>query len=145
MTQLIERHRRQSENSNKLGQPSIQLQENDSYGVLSKMIMDRTRELRQLKGEELQGLDMDELIKLEKKVQGVLNHVVETKNDKYFKEINLLMKKESKLMEENAKLKQQAEKSEGTVNGIEQSNQSERITNSHGSDTALRLSFPFPI
>ncbi|CAI9770282.1 unnamed protein product [Fraxinus pennsylvanica] len=144
MMQLIERHKRQSENSNKLGQPSIQLQENDSNDVLNKTIMERTRELRQLKGEDLQGLDMDELIKLEKRVQGGLDHVVETKNDKYFKEISLLMKKGSKLREENAKLKQQAEKSESTGNGIEQSNSSECITNSHDSDTYLRLGLPFP-
>ncbi|XP_022896326.1 MADS-box protein SVP-like isoform X1 [Olea europaea var. sylvestris] len=143
MMELIERHRRQSENSSKLGKPSLQLQENDNYGLLSKMLEEKTRELRQLKGEELQGLDMDELIKLEKRVHGVLNHVVETKNDKFFKEINMLMKKESKLMEENAKLKQQAEKSEGTGNAIEQSNSSECITNSHGSDTSLRLGLPF--
>ncbi|XP_022896323.1 MADS-box protein SVP-like isoform X1 [Olea europaea var. sylvestris] len=143
MMELIERHGRQSENSSKLGQPSLQLQENDSHGLLSKMLVEKTRELRQLKGEELQGLDTDELIKLEKRVQGVLNHVVETKNDKFFKEINMLMKKESKLMEENAKLKQLAEKPDGTGNSIEQSNSSECITNSHGSDTSLRLGLPF--
>nr|QBN12695.1 SVP2 [Osmanthus fragrans] len=143
MMELIERHRRQPENSSRLGQPSLQFQGNDSYGLLSKMLMEKTRELRQLKGEELQGLDMDELIKLEKRVRGVLNHVVETKNDEFFKEINMLVKKESKLMEENDKLKQQAEKSEGTGNCIEQSNSSECIPNSHGSDTSLRLGLPF--
>ncbi|KAL2477436.1 MADS-box protein SVP [Forsythia ovata] len=144
MMQLIERHRGLSENSDKLGQPSLQLlKENNSYAMLSKMLVDKTRELRQLMGEELQGLDMDELIKLEKMVDGGLNHVVEAKNDKCLKEISLLKKKESKLMEENAKLKKQAEKSEGTGNGIEQSNSSDCTSNSRGSDTSLRLGLPF--
>ncbi|CAA3031872.1 MADS-box SVP-like [Olea europaea subsp. europaea] len=87
---------------------------------------------RQLSGEDLQGLDMDELMKLEKIVQGGLNSVVETR--------------ESKLLEENAMLKQQADfmqKSEGTVNGIHQSNPSECIRNSHGYDTSLRLGLRF--
>ncbi|CAA3032334.1 MADS-box SVP-like, partial [Olea europaea subsp. europaea] len=160
MMQLIERHRRQSENSDKLGQPSLQLQENNSCGMLSKMLEDKTRELRQLSEEDLQGLDMDELMKLEKMVPGGLNSVVETrKNEKFLKEISLLKKKESKLLEENAMLKQQADnsvvnsrvlkslseqfmqKSEGTVNGIHQSNPSECIRNSHGYDTSLRLGY----
>nr|QBN12700.1 SVP7 [Osmanthus fragrans] len=110
MMQLIERHREgQAENSNKLGQPSFQLLENNSYGILSKMLVDKTRELRQLKGEDLQGLGLNELIRLEKMVLGGLNHVAEAENDKFLKEISLLRKKESELMEENAKLKQQAE------------------------------------
>ncbi|XP_022896314.1 MADS-box protein SVP-like [Olea europaea var. sylvestris] len=147
MMQLIERHRRQSENSDKLGQPSLQLQENNSCGMLSKMLEDKTRELRncnrQLSGEDLQGLDMDELMKLEKMVPGGLNSV---KNEKLLKEISLLKKKESKLLEENAMLKQQADfmqKSEGTVYGIHQSNPSECIRNSHGYDTSLRLGLRF--
>nr|QBN12699.1 SVP6 [Osmanthus fragrans] len=144
MMELIERHRRQPENSSKLGQPSLQLQENNSYGVLSKMLEDKSRELRQLSGEELQELDMDELMKLEKMVQGGLNRVVETKNEIFLKEISSLKKKESKLMEENAMLKQQADfmqKSEGTGNGIHQSNPSECIRNSRGYDTSLRLGY----
>ncbi|CAA2965140.1 MADS-box SVP-like isoform X1 [Olea europaea subsp. europaea] len=144
MMQLIERHRGQAENSDKLGQPSFQLLENNGYGMLSKVLMDKTRELRQLKGEDLHELDMDELIRLEKTVMGGLNHVIEAKNDKFLKEISLLRKKESELMEENAKLKQLAEKFEATGNGTEQSNSSECITNiSHGSDTSLRLGLPF--
>ncbi|CAI9765394.1 unnamed protein product [Fraxinus pennsylvanica] len=145
MMQLIERHRGHTENSDKLGsQPSLQLPENNSYGMLSKILVDKTRELRQLKGEDLHGLDMEELIRLEKMVLGGLNHVVDAKNDKFLKEISLRKKKASELMEENAKLKLQAEKSEATGNGIEQSNSSECITNiSHGSDTSLRLGLPF--
>ncbi|CAA2989420.1 MADS-box SVP-like isoform X1 [Olea europaea subsp. europaea] len=150
MMQLIERHRRQSEISDKLGQPSLQIQENNSCGMLSKMLEDKTRELRncsrQLSGEDLQGLDMDELMKLEKMVPGGLNSVVETRNAKFLKEISLLKKKESKLLEENAMLKQQADfmqKSEGTVYGIHQSNPSECIRNSHDYDTSLRLGLRF--
>ncbi|CAA2965141.1 MADS-box SVP-like isoform X1 [Olea europaea subsp. europaea] len=79
MMQLIERHRGQAENSDKLGQPSFQLLENNGYGMLSKVLMDKTRELRQLKGEDLHELDMDELIRLEKTVMGGLNHVIEAK------------------------------------------------------------------
>ncbi|XP_022896319.1 MADS-box protein SVP-like [Olea europaea var. sylvestris] len=114
--------------------------------MLSKMHEDKTRELRQLSGEDLQGLDMDQLMKLEKIVQRGLNSVVETRNEKFLKEISLLKKKESKLLEENAMLKQQADfmqKSEGTVNGIHQSNPSECIRNSHGYDTSLRLGLRF--
>ncbi|CAK9174094.1 unnamed protein product [Ilex paraguariensis] len=87
--------------------------------MLSKEVAEKTHELRKLSGEELQGLDMNELMKLEKLLEGKLNRVLKTKvlwisnafkifqGDKILKEIDALKNKEAQLMEENARLRQE--------------------------------------
>ncbi|KAI3448232.1 hypothetical protein Pfo_004897, partial [Paulownia fortunei] len=105
-------------------------------------------------GEDLQGLGMDDLMKLEKLVEGGLSRVGKTKNDRCLDEIRMLKTRESELMEKNARLKQTAEKFEGARNAFEQGNSAESITNCHGlvycpgedksgSDTSLKLGNEF--
>ncbi|KAK6156794.1 hypothetical protein DH2020_011042 [Rehmannia glutinosa] len=122
-----------------------------NHATISKQLADLTLELKQLMGEELQGLGLNDLMKLEKLVEIGLGRVAKTKSDKLLNEINKLKTRESELVDENARLKQQSEmhKFGCTRNAIEQGNSAESITNSHGvnntniSDTSLKLGLPF--
>ncbi|KHN33563.1 MADS-box protein JOINTLESS, partial [Glycine soja] len=80
----------------------------DSFGMLPlrKEIEDKTNELSQLNEEELQGLKIKELQKLEDILQRRWTTISKTKDEKVIQEINHLKTKEAKLMEENQKLKQ---------------------------------------
>ncbi|KAL0422434.1 UNVERIFIED_CONTAM: MADS-box protein [Sesamum latifolium] len=141
MMQLIQRHSMQSEKSNKPGQQPLHIQSGSSnHAKISKELGDLTLELKQLMGEELQGLGMSDLMKLEKLVETGLSRVGKTK--------------ESELMEENARLKQEANQAEiGKCKKWDGArNSAESITNSHqdlahrpdeDSDTSLKLGLPF--
>ncbi|XP_011087946.1 MADS-box protein SVP isoform X2 [Sesamum indicum] len=154
MMQLIQRHSLQSEKSNKPGQQPLHTQSGSSnHAKISKELGDLT--LEQLMGEELQGLGMSDLMKLEKLVETGLNRVGKTKNDKLLSEISKLKTRESELMAENARLKQEANQRQKlgcARNGMEQGNSAESITNFHqdlvhrpdeDSDTSLKLGLPF--
>lgn len=155
MKQVIERHNLQPQNLVQLNQPSLELQlENSARAMLSKEVEERTLELRQLRGEELHELGFEELKKLEKSLEGGLSCVLKTKGDRVEKEIATLRRKEARLMEENAWLKQQVQMQ--TVNigqPQEQGQSSESITNNgstvappqdyDSSDTSLKLGLPY--
>ncbi|CAK7355210.1 unnamed protein product [Dovyalis caffra] len=62
------------------GQPSLELQLDGAvHDMLNKEIAERTRELRHMRGEDLQGLNIEELQKLEKSIEGSLCRVLEIK------------------------------------------------------------------
>lgn len=109
MKQILERRDLHSKNLEKLDQPSLELQlvENSNYSRLSKEICEKSRRLRQMRGEELQGLNIEELQQLEKSLEIGLSRVIERKGDKIMKEISQLQQKGMQLMEENEKLRQQ--------------------------------------
>ncbi|CAK7355214.1 unnamed protein product [Dovyalis caffra] len=76
------------------GQPSLELQLDGAvYAMLNKEIAEKTRELRQMRGEDLQGLNIEELQKLEKLIQGSLCRVLEEKEDKIVNEMEALKRK----------------------------------------------------
>ncbi|KAF3668644.1 MADS-box protein SVP [Capsicum annuum] len=95
MKQILERRDLHSKNLEKLDQPSLELQlvENSNYSRLSKEISEKSHRLRQMRGEEIQGLNIEELQQLEKSLETGLSRVIE--------------KKGMQLMEENEKLRQQ--------------------------------------
>ncbi|XP_022762399.1 MADS-box protein SVP-like [Durio zibethinus] len=109
--QVIERRNLESERFDRLDTiPSLELQlESSTYAMLSKEVAEKTQELRQLRGEELQGLDLEELKHLEKLLEGGLSQVTKTKDERCMKEISTLKRKGAELMEENQLLKQQME------------------------------------
>ncbi|XP_073144406.1 MADS-box protein AGL24-like isoform X2 [Henckelia pumila] len=112
MTHLLQRHKRLlTDKANKLSQwpPQDDQPENNGNEVLKKELIEKTTELQRLKGEELQGVGLDDLIRLEKLVEAGLRRVGKTKNDMLFQEISSLRMRELELVEENAMLKQQAE------------------------------------
>ncbi|KAA8545660.1 hypothetical protein F0562_020889 [Nyssa sinensis] len=158
MNQVIERHSMHSKNLEKVDQPSLELQiENCNYAMLKKEVAEKTQELRTLRGEELHGLDMDELMKLEKTLERGLGRVVKTKGERYMREISALQRKQAQLMEDNAQLKQQVQMvniSVGQTHVLEQDQSPESITNNcssadppqdyDSSETSLKLGLPFP-
>ncbi|KAK9990978.1 hypothetical protein SO802_025963 [Lithocarpus litseifolius] len=164
MKEILERHNLHSKNLEKLDQPSLELQlvENSNYSRLSKEIAEKSHQLRQMRGEELQGLNVEELQQLERSLESGLSRVIERKGEKIMKEINELQRKGMQLMEENERLRQQVvdisngrrhigTESENLI--AEEGQSSESVTNvcnSTGaphdydsSDTSLKLGLPY--
>uniref|UniRef100_A0A0A0LRV6 K-box domain-containing protein n=1 Tax=Cucumis sativus TaxID=3659 RepID=A0A0A0LRV6_CUCSA len=105
---VIARYNLHSSNLGKLEYPSIGLQVEDSNHVqLNKEVEDMNQQLRQMRGEDLQGLNLEDLKQLERKLEVGLTRVLHTKEKKIMREIDELELKGARLMEENKMLKQQ--------------------------------------
>ncbi|XP_010254524.1 PREDICTED: MADS-box protein SVP isoform X1 [Nelumbo nucifera] len=165
MKEILERHNLHSKNLQKLDQPSLELQlENSNYARLSKEVAEKSHQLRRMRGEDLQGLNIEDLQQLEKSLETGLSRVLETKGERIMKEISNLERKGMELLEENERLKQQLQMmemskgqkhvgadSENIV--YEEGQSSDSVTNvcsSSGppqdydsSDTSLKLGLPF--
>ncbi|TKY59459.1 MADS-box protein SVP [Spatholobus suberectus] len=143
MLQVIERRDRHSA-MHRSDRPSIELQiENDSNDILRKRVEDKNRELRQVNGEDLQGLTLQELQKLEELLKRGLTNVSKVKDEKVMQEINTLKRKGVELMEENQRLKQVP----SVIHVHRQSSESIITSSSNlredgGSDTSLKLGLP---
>ncbi|KAI9079268.1 hypothetical protein K1719_038753 [Acacia pycnantha] len=88
-------------------QPGINLQiGSEGYNRLCHEVEDKTRELRQLKGEELQELTVQELQKLEELLRMSLIRISKAKDEVNVKEIRELKRQEKQLMVENSRLEQ---------------------------------------
>ncbi|KAJ8768861.1 hypothetical protein K2173_023856 [Erythroxylum novogranatense] len=106
--QVIERHNLQSKNLDKNVQPSLELQlDSAADNNLSKEIYEKSRELRQLKGEELQELSIEKLQNLEELLAKGLTRVLEAKGDRIANEISTSKRKRIELMEQNQRLRNQ--------------------------------------
>ncbi|XP_010277487.1 PREDICTED: MADS-box protein SVP-like isoform X1 [Nelumbo nucifera] len=166
MKEILERHNLHSKNLHKLDQPSLELQlENSNYARLSKEVAEKSHQLRQMRGENLQGLNIEELQQLEKSLETGLSRVLETKGERIMKEISTLQRKGVELLEENERLKQQlqiVEMSKGQRHIIsaesenlvyEDGQSSDSVTNVcssigppqdyDSSDTSLKLGLPY--
>eukprot|EP00256_Glycine_max_P070487 XP_025985082.1 MADS-box protein SVP isoform X3 [Glycine max] len=145
MHQVIERHDRYSA-IHRLDRPSIELQiESDSNNILRKKVEDKTRELRQMNGEDLQGLTLQELQKLEEHLKRSLTNVSKVKDAKFMQEISTFKRKGVELMEENQRLKQVP--SLIHAHSYRQSSESILSNSSNlpedgGSNTSLKLGLP---
>ncbi|KAF8377368.1 hypothetical protein HHK36_030745 [Tetracentron sinense] len=108
MEELLERHNQHSDNIGKLVHSSLELQiENSNYVRLSEKFAEKSQQLRNMKGEELQGLDIEELHKLEKSLEAGLSHVLETKGERIVEEITSLQRKGDQLAKEIEQMRQQ--------------------------------------
>ncbi|XP_076911872.1 MADS-box protein SVP-like [Bidens hawaiensis] len=109
MSEVLERHGRlQSQNVGEVQQLSHEMEIVRRRAVmLSQELEEKSCELRQMKGEDIQGLDLKELSKLEDIIASGLAAVVKTKGERMLNEISTLKKKEAQLLEEKAYLKQQ--------------------------------------
>ncbi|XP_064985427.1 MADS-box transcription factor 22-like [Musa acuminata AAA Group] len=108
MKEILEKHTTHSKNLEKEEAPLIDLNLDDSnYTSLSNQIADASLQLRQMRGEELQGLTIHELLWLEKTLEEGLRKVLETKGQHIMEQINDLQEKGKKLMEDNEKLRKQ--------------------------------------
>lgn len=110
MKDILGKYKLQSANLEKVDEPSLDLQLENSLNMrLSKQVADKTRELRQMRGEELEGLSLEELQQIEKRLEAGFNRVLEIKGTRIMDEINNLQRKGAELMEENKQLKHKME------------------------------------
>lgn len=167
MSNVLGKYSLHSNNIEKMDdQPSLGLQlENSNLARLSKEVSDKTNQLRQMRGEDLQGLNISELQNLEKMLEAGLSRVLLTKGDRIMNEIATLKRKGDQMVEENRMLKQRvvrisegkwplaATDSDNLVNP-EEGQSSESVTNvcscsgapppeDDCSDTSLKLGLPF--
>ncbi|CAB4297776.1 unnamed protein product [Prunus armeniaca] len=107
MKDVIERYQAHINGGEKFDEPSIELQpENENHIRLSKELEEKSRQLRQMKGEDLEELNFDELQKLEQLVDASLGRVIETKDERIMSEIMALERKRAELVKANKQLRQ---------------------------------------
>ncbi|KAK8472456.1 hypothetical protein PHAVU_002G212450 [Phaseolus vulgaris] len=143
MQQVIERLDRHSA-MHRSDRSYMELQiENDSNDILRKKVEDKSHELRQLNGEDLQGLTLQELQKIEEHLKRGLSNVSKLKDEKVMQEISALKRKGVELMEENQRLKKvpsliplHRQSSESIISN------SSNLPEDGGSDTSLKLGLP---
>ncbi|KAG0492563.1 hypothetical protein HPP92_005961 [Vanilla planifolia] len=80
--------------------------ENGSFAALSIQMADASRQIRHMRGEDLQGLTIQELQQLEKTLEVGLSHVIR-KDEQILEQINDIRNKEMQLLKENAWLRHQ--------------------------------------
>ncbi|PUZ42487.1 hypothetical protein GQ55_9G586500 [Panicum hallii var. hallii] len=165
MNQIIDRYDCHSKTLQKSEAPS-QLQshvDDSTCARLREELAEASLELRQLRGEELQRLSVQQLQELEKTLESGLGSVRKTKSQKILDEINGLERKRMQLIEENSRLKEQLQVTRmarmemqlGAESEVvyEEGQSSESVTNASyprpsadtddgGSDTSLRLGLP---
>ncbi|CAJ2652199.1 unnamed protein product [Trifolium pratense] len=150
MKDIIARYNQHSQQLNKLDEP-LQLQVETSVSAeLHKEVADKTQQLRGMKGEDFEGLNLDGLQQLEKKLETGLKRVIQMKG--------------VKLEEENKHLKQKMAmffKGKSPILGDLDNTMQENIVSSESmnnacscnsgpslehdsSDTSLKLGLPFP-
>ncbi|MCD7454857.1 hypothetical protein HAX54_026228 [Datura stramonium] len=119
MKDILGKYKLQSANLEKVDQPSLDLQLENSLNMrLSKEVADKTRELRQMRGEELEGLSLEELQQIEKRLEAGFNRVLEIKGTRIMEEITNLQRKGAELMEENKQLKHKMKMMKGGKLGL---------------------------
>ncbi|XP_021740352.1 MADS-box protein JOINTLESS-like isoform X2 [Chenopodium quinoa] len=107
MKDILARYSAHANYEKKEEEPFLELQlENSNLAKLNSEVADKNQELRKLRGEDLQGVDLEELLQLERILEGSLSRVLETKGKRIKHEIETLQKQGDLLMEENQKLKQ---------------------------------------
>ncbi|KAL1222504.1 MADS-box protein AGL24 [Cardamine amara subsp. amara] len=111
MREILGRYNLHASNINKMmDPPSLHLQlENCNLSRLSKEVEDKTKQLRKLRGEDLEGMNLEELHRLEKLLESGLRRVSERKGECVMSQISSLEKRESELVDENRRLKEKLE------------------------------------
>nr|QBX87860.1 short vegetative phase protein [Hemerocallis hybrid cultivar] len=165
MKEIIERYGMHSKKIVRREQLSLDLNvedSNSSNARLNEQVEETSRQLRKMKGEDLQGLTVEELQNLEKTLETGLRLVLERKSERIMEQISCLQKKGLQLMEENVRLKQQVVDTLMSGKPVitdsetvfkEDGHSSESVTNAthsgapqdydDSSDTSLKLGLPW--
>ncbi|XP_027931691.1 MADS-box protein JOINTLESS-like isoform X2 [Vigna unguiculata] len=140
MQQILERRNRhsgvQGSDISSTGQQQLG---SESFDMLRKVVEDKTHELSQLNGQDLQGLTIQELQKLEELLQRRWTTISKIKEEKMTQEINSLKTKEAELTEENQKLKQKLVREQRQCYESITSSSSDFPADNGSSDTSLKL------
>ncbi|KAG8076872.1 hypothetical protein GUJ93_ZPchr0006g45212 [Zizania palustris] len=109
MNEIIDKYTTHSKNLGKPDQqPSIDLNlEHSKYSSLNEQLAEASLQLRQMRGEELEGLSVEELQRMEKNLEAGLQRVLCTKDRQFMEEISELQQKGTQLAEENMRLRNQ--------------------------------------
>ncbi|PWZ24727.1 MADS-box transcription factor 22 [Zea mays] len=115
MNEIIDKYNTHSKNLGKTEQPSLDLNlEHSKYANLNEQLAEASLRLRQMRGEELEGLNVEELQQLEKNLESGLHRVLQTKDQQFLEQINDLERKDqthvtssTQLAEENMQLRNQ--------------------------------------
>ncbi|KAL5209844.1 hypothetical protein ABZP36_005467 [Zizania latifolia] len=163
MKQIIDRYNSHSKTLQRSEEPSqldLHAEDSSTYARLKEELAEASLSLRQLRGEELHRLNVEQLKELEKSLELGLGSVLKTKSQKILDEINGLERKRMQLIEENSRLKEQVswmsrmEMQPGADSEVvhEEGQSSESVTNAlyprasldneDSSDTSLRLGLP---
>nr|ABJ96363.1 dam2 [Prunus persica] len=104
---VVERYQAHTNGVEKSDEPSVELQlEIENHIRLTKELEEKSCQLRQIKGEDLEELNFDELQKLEQLVDASLGRVIETEEELIMSEIMALERKGAELVEANNQLRQ---------------------------------------
>lgn len=107
MDDILGKYKLHPNNVGRFDEPSLALQlESNDHQRLSKEVSDKSYQLRQMRGEALEGLNVEELQRLEKLLENGLSRVLEIKGEKITSEISRLQAKCGQLTEENKELNQ---------------------------------------
>uniref|UniRef100_A0A453IYL6 MADS-box transcription factor n=1 Tax=Aegilops tauschii subsp. strangulata TaxID=200361 RepID=A0A453IYL6_AEGTS len=108
MNQIIDRYNSHSKILKKADEPSqLDLHEDSNCARLRDELAEASLWLQQMRGEELQSLNVQQLQALEKSLESGLGSVLKTKSQKIMDQISELENKRVQLIEENARLKEQ--------------------------------------
>ncbi|KAM0950886.1 putative transcription factor MADS-MIKC family [Dioscorea sansibarensis] len=152
MCEILHKHKPQFDSPQKPDQRTLDLlTDNSANAGLEKEYADKSRQLRQMRGEDLQGLTIEELMHLERTIDIGLTRVMERKGLQIMEQLRSLQRKEMQLLEENKRLRQKMElcliDHASPVNGSHEDGQysSESIAQIYDltSDTSLKLSLPY--
>ncbi|CAL9111099.1 unnamed protein product [Musa textilis] len=106
MKKTIEKHSTHSKNLEKHDQPFLDLNlDSNNYASLKKQIAEASLQLRQMRGEALEKLTVEELQQLEKTLEAGLGRVIDRKGAQFMQQINSLQQKAAQLAEENVRLR----------------------------------------
>ncbi|KAL5207209.1 hypothetical protein ABZP36_031644 [Zizania latifolia] len=164
MNEIIDKYNTHSNNLGKADQPSLDLNlEHSKYANLNEQLAEASLRLRQMRGEELEGLSVDELQQLEKNLEAGLHRVLQTKDQQFMEQISELQRKSSQLADENMQLRNQVfqistagkqvvadtenvitedgQSSESVMTALH-SGSSQSQDNDDGSDVSLKLGLP---
>ncbi|XP_013593894.1 PREDICTED: MADS-box protein AGL24-like isoform X1 [Brassica oleracea var. oleracea] len=109
MRDILGRYNLHASNINKvmgLPSPYHQQLEDCNLSRLSQEVEDKTKQLRKLRGEDLEGLNLEELQRLEKMLESGLSRVSEKKGEFLMSQISSLEKRGSELADENRRLRE---------------------------------------
>lgn len=164
MNDIIDKYSTHSKNLGKSHQqPPIDLNvEQNRYTSLNEQLAEATHGLRQMTGEDLEGLSVEELHQMERKLEAGLHRVLSTKDQLFTQQISELHQKGTQLEDENRRLKEQMPQvrtagttvvAAGAENILTEDGQSSEsvmtalhsgssLDNDDGSDISLKLSLP---
>ncbi|XP_010530248.1 PREDICTED: MADS-box protein AGL24-like [Tarenaya hassleriana] len=160
MRDILARYNLHTSNLNKLNPPPLDLQlENSNLVVLSREVEEKNKQLCHLRGEDLQGLNLEDLHRLEKLLESGLGRVLEKKGERSMDQISSFERRGAELEKENNKLRERLNMlergkakafGEGEMVGIEEGTTTNLSISGSSlplrddcSDTSLKLALPF--